>query len=93
MRILSTLLIMALFFALGVFIVQNAHRVPLTYFSGAWEAPMWAVVLCTFMLGLVFALVAQILERIGAGRKTRQLEKKLRELERELERLRGGESA
>lgn len=93
MRILSTLLIMILFFALGVFIVQNAHRVPLTYFWGAWEAPMWAVVLGTFMLGLVFALVAQVLERIGAGRKARQLEKKLRELEHELERLRGGEGA
>jgi uncharacterized integral membrane protein len=93
MRILSTLLIMALFFALGVFIVQNTHRVPLTYFWGEWEAPMWAVVLETFMLGLVFALVAQVLERIGAGRKTRRLEKKLRELEQELERMRGGGGA
>jgi hypothetical protein len=45
------------------------------------------------MLGLVFALVAQVLERIGAGRKTRRLEKKLRELEQEIERLRGGGGA
>lgn len=93
MRIIKTLLIMAFLFFLGVFIAQNLHSVPLTYFLGTWDVPMWAVVVGTLMLGLVFALVVQVLERIGSGRKTHQLEKKLRELEQELERLRGGEGA
>ncbi|UCF81667.1 MAG: DUF1049 domain-containing protein [Acidobacteriota bacterium] len=93
MRIISTLFILVLFFALGIFIAQNTHRVPLTYFWSEWDVPLRVVVLVPLVLGLVYALVAQVLERVGAERKTRRLEKKLRELEQEVERLRGAEDA
>lgn len=90
MRLLVWIVLLALIFAAMVFAVSNAGTVTLSLlpFFASWQAPLYAIVMATFAIGLLIGVFYGWLLGGPARKRARALARENREMAADLAELR-----